>query len=258
MSTDLPGADPGGLAVVDLNGDGWLDVAVTDSRQGNLLTLFGTGTGGFANPVPWATGGSPRAVSAGSFNSDGTVDLAVVDAAFHRVVILLGNGNGGFFSAEAFPSGERPVAVASADLDRDGRVDLVVANAWSRTVSVFGGLGNGGFAPRVDTSVRFAPSSIVVEDWNGDGNLDVGAAIFVASNSVDADNTSAVAVLHNVAGSLSTPVYVRVGRHPASIVSADVNGDQRPDLITANGSSDDVSILLNACKRLLPPLLRRK
>ncbi|MDQ5858281.1 MAG: FG-GAP repeat protein, partial [Acidobacteriota bacterium] len=61
----------------------------------------------------------------------------------------------------------------------------------------------------------------------------------------------------SVGGSLSTPFYARVGRHPASVASADVNGDGRPDLVTANGSADDVSILLNACKRLAPLRLRR-
>lgn len=45
-------------------------------------------------------------------------------------------------------------------------------------------------------------------------------------------------------GGLPT-LYAAGGDYPANVVAADVNGDGNADIITANGLSDDVSVLLN-------------
>ena len=51
----------------------------------------------------------------------------------------------------------------------------------------------------------------------------------------------------------AAPVYYPVGVAPRHLVSADVNGDGRPDLITANTDSDNVSVLLaNADGTFMP------
>jgi Ca2+-binding RTX toxin-like protein len=86
------------------------------------------------------------------------------------------------------------------------------------------------------------PVSVAAADVNGDGRLDLITANPSSSN---------VSVLLNtMAAGATTPGFApqqtfAAGSFPFWVVAADVNGDGRPDLITANQRSNNVSVLLN-------------
>ena len=63
----------------DFNGDGKLDLAVTDSGGNAVLVLLGNGDGTFQPPITIAVGNGPDAIVAGDFNNDGKLDLAVAN-----------------------------------------------------------------------------------------------------------------------------------------------------------------------------------
>ena len=78
-------------------------------------------------------------------------------------------------------------------------------------------------------------------DLNGDGLLDIVVA---------AADSDFVQVYFNASGSASTPAFEQpvrlpVGGQPVGVFIADLNGDGRPDIATANRATNDVSILLN-------------
>lgn len=78
----------GAIAIGDLNGDGKLDLAVTDGES-NVSILLGTGTGSFEPFTSVSAGTSPSAVAIGDFNQDGKPDLAVANYDSNNVSILL-------------------------------------------------------------------------------------------------------------------------------------------------------------------------
>jgi hypothetical protein len=45
----------------------------------------------------------------------------------------------------------------------------------------------------------------------------------------------------------ATTVPLPPGTVPTSVAAVDLNGDGRPDLVTANVDRDSVSVLLNSC-----------
>jgi hypothetical protein len=45
-------------------------------------------------------------------------------------------------------------------------------------------------------------------------------------------------------GRFGTQARFAVGSYPTSVAAGDVNGDGRPDLVTANDANNDVSVLL--------------
>jgi hypothetical protein len=138
--------------------------------------------------------------------------------------------------------GTSPQFAAAGDLNRDAKLDLVVANRSSNTVTILLGNGLGGFsqAPGSPIATGFSQAqSVAIADVNGDGKLD-----FAVAN--EGSNNAAVYLGNGLGGfgrAASSPVGTGIGPHVVRI--ADLNGDSRMDLVTANDTGASLTIDLN-------------
>ena len=171
-----PNVRLGGIASGDFDGDGRLDLAVTERDRGVVaLWLRNAANTGFNPGASYATGAQPAPMAAADFDGDGRPDLAVTDYTTGAVTILLRRATGDGFTEEAgspVPVSAGPVGIAAADFDRDGHTDIAVAtNAGA--VDVLRRNAGGGFTRLPVTQVGGMPNGIAAADFDGDGRPDV-------------------------------------------------------------------------------------
>lgn len=232
------GEKPAQVAVLDIDHDGTLDLAVLNTGSGTVTLRYGDGHGGFrSTPLIFPTGKSPVAVAVADYDGDGKLDIASADAGSDGVSVILGTGTRRFLPAQRFAAGREPRGITARDLDRDGKPDLIVANAASNDVSVLNGDGHGSFAAARSFAAGAGPSAVTVSDVDGDGRPDLIVA--------NAGSDDVSVLLGTEAGAFGSARQFGAGKTPRAVVALDLNGDLRPDLAVANFGSDDVSVLLN-------------
>jgi hypothetical protein len=185
----IPVADnPHGTVAVDINGDGFNDIAVTGSYLSLLLNTPG-------NPGTFIDGGTITvnsviySVNAGDIDGDGRIDLAI-DGPASDVLVLLQDPAplppGTFSSMTGYFAGNRQIDVDLADLDGDNKLDLVVTlngtspSNGASTVSVLiqnhDPSARGQFLPAVSYPTGLNSRNTAVGDLNQDGLPDLAVA----------------------------------------------------------------------------------
>lgn len=220
--------------LVDLNGDGYLDIAVLVTGTTNLpqlAVLLNKGVGGpglYGTPQMYAAGTDttyPEALAAGDFNGDGKQDL--IAATKSGFMLFFGNGDGTLQAWQnqtfsTIPNG--PGYFTVGDFNHDGITDVACETLYtsSPTVQILFGSTSGTLqqGPTLLPTPSNPPASdisIAAADLNGDGNLDLivddGLTyIFLGDGKGNFTQTASYAA--------SGPPFV-----------TDINGDGKPDLL---------------------------
>src|SRR6266567_1529762 len=241
------GGFPWYVVTADFNGDGKLDLAVSNYGGNSLSVLLGNGGGTFLPPLVTPVGPNPWYFAVGDFNGDGKLDLAVDDygcpldcnsSPSNAVTVLLGNGDGTFLPAPSLTVGNGPAGVVVGDFNGDGKPDLAVANLNDNTLSVLLGNGDGTFqAPHTFADPGMThPYFVAIGDFNRDGKQDL-----VVTNHLFA---TVSVLLGNGDGTFQAAQDFAVDNDPVYVTVNDFNGDAAPDLAVANLHAIAISVLL--------------
>jgi hypothetical protein len=129
QESSYPFLAPIGLpVVVDLLGNGHLDLAVPGVLAGSVIVLLGSGNGTFGPPASYYVSNFVAGLLVGDFNGDGLPDVVAVDGVPSGVSLLLGNGDGTLDSPTFYPAAKDACYAAAADFNGDQLPDLAVAD----------------------------------------------------------------------------------------------------------------------------------
>ncbi len=161
-----------GLAVLDVDGDGDMDVATANNGTNNITLRRNNGNGTFGPAVTLDSGNGEYALTSADMNNDGIFDLVVGARNDGNVNILLGNGNGTFTPVSSTPAGGSVWMIVCGDVNNDGRLDVTCANSGSSNASILLGNGTGGLGAA--TTYPMAGHTVATDlgDLDGDGDLD--------------------------------------------------------------------------------------
>lgn len=249
------GTQPYCVSATDVNGDGKPDVVASNVGSNSVSVLLnttvpGASTPSFADQQTFATESQPYCVAAANVNGDGAIDLLTANIASNSVSVLLnttviGTASLGFAAAQEFATLSAPRGVATADVNGDGRVDVIAACSGVNYASVLlnttaAGATAPSFAPQLGFAMGFNPQAVAMADMNGDGKPDmlVGSPGGLSVR------------LNTTAPGASTPSFgsnqqTAVGSNTQSLVVTDLNGDGKADVIVANQSDAQVTVVLN-------------
>ncbi|CAF3155451.1 unnamed protein product [Rotaria sp. Silwood2] len=241
------GEYPTAVQVGDIDRDGILDVAVA-CEAGVLSILIGYGGGLFKHVVNYNSASSGLTfIIAADIDSDTDLDIVAASAAGSNIQIFYGNGNGTFqnaFIVYTIPQPSYIYNMISGYFNNDTLLDFAVvsSNTSNQSVAVFLGATGGNLTiPPVYYSTRPSVSSrsICAADVDRDGHVDLVVANYDL-NTLSIFKGDGRGVFQTTANT----VTLGSAQGPNSIVTADFNGDNIPDLAVSFQTSQSVMMLL--------------
>ena len=228
---------------------GWIDARIL------LLPLASAGCLGRGTADAWRlvpTEASPlpglrraNAIGVGDFDRDGRNDLAVLSGGPGELLVLINRGSGRFEPSPqgVLVAGATASGLGAGDVDGDGACDLVVSHHDDFELLVLLSAGDGTFrraATPTSTAHEGPPHShnLALADVDGDDRLDLVQA--------HSERNAVVVLLGDGAGGFRAAPGspFAAGRHPYTVIVADLDGDRALDFAVPNMDDQDVTLAL--------------
>lgn len=231
MPPHLPtGFIPTAVAKGDFNGDGKMDIAISNGGDNTIYVYLGKGDGTFSTPeVLYTKGQSPDWLTTARLRTGGPLDLIAVDGDSKQVEVFLGNGDGTFQPSTIVATlTQTPTFVLAGDFNKDGHIDLAVGlvvdpQSTEPQFQVLLGDGTGAFPSTItppllnNTGTAPLPTTWMASgDLNNDGQLDLVVTVAYAGAVAYVNQNGTSFVNGNVFNPSDTAAAVALG---------DMNGD---------------------------------
>ncbi len=244
---------PIGIIAADLDNDGDQDLAVCNNLATNntISILINKGNGIFNSAINIDGGDDPFKITAAKINNDNLVDL-IIGNNTQNVTILFNSSTNNFSKQTlnviyTYPVEDARATVKAADFDNDGDNDIIFSSAFTyhtnNEIAFFTNTGSGTFnAPQflVLNTFSGAASDLDVADFNNDGKKDILTCYFSGRTG------DGYQILFNLGNNnFSVPDILPAGQSTQFITAADVDNDNKVDVVTSDFYSLQVTVHKN-------------
>jgi len=120
------GDGPWMLTIGDVNGDGFVDVAVANRLSDDITIVRTDGSGGLQFDASYIVGDFPVAIDLGDIDGDGDLDFISSNVSASNYVLMENDGSGTFVNPRTYPSPKGGGAACAIIHDRnnDGAMDI--------------------------------------------------------------------------------------------------------------------------------------
>lgn len=223
----------------DVDGDGALDLLVTNGTITRASVLFGRTDGTFDPQIPLRVGDNATWMLSIDINGDDRLDLVTATFSLHGITTRLNLGDRSFARATTSPLPiEGAIDAAAADLDGSGLVEIVSAGFGTGAfpeAHVLATEGDGTLSVVATYPLIEMPSAVALGDIDGDDNIDAVVALdglFVAEVLLGQGDRTFVA---------GEPAYV--DETVRDIALGDIDADGVLDLVALDGSDGELRVV---------------
>jgi len=235
------GQSPRAASVGDIDGDGKLDVIVSNLTDNTVSVFKNTTIGGvisFAQRIDFITSTQPSGISIADLDKDGKADLVINTINLEGYVSILRNTSSGSIISFApkidlQAQGGSIEEIRTSDIDGDGKQDIILPNYSLNVLNIFRNTSSVGiisFATKIDIGTFTNPDDIEMGDLNDDGKPDIAVGHYTNDK---------VLVLRNVS-TVGTITFQSNGSYTGGIIPSgmainNLDGDSKPDLVVNDG-----------------------
>ncbi len=230
------GLGPVAVEAGDLNNDGYIDLAVANSRSRNIIILMNDGKGGFGVPSNISIPITSNFLDIGDINGDGINDLVIASTDFFQIIYLENKGGGSFKIPEIFYD-RCPSSISILDIEGNGFNDLIFSSSCDGKMVVRNNVNGTLDSNTTKYSAGGSPIDVAIADITNDNFSDV----ILVNNSY-----GSIAVYANQAdGTFSMLHLYYIGNPCTSVSLSDFDGDNLIDMVVGFQNWPHIEILTN-------------
>ena len=155
------GGNPWMIAIGDVNGDGFVDVAVANSTSHNIAIVMTDGSGGLQFDRYYAVGDFPVAIDLGDIDGDGDLDFISSNFNGPNYILMENDGSGTFVNPRIYPSPFHAACATIHDRNNDGAMDISMIDEGEDLVLLYNNtLSLGDDGPVADMGLTLYPNPI--------------------------------------------------------------------------------------------------